>query len=313
MDIFDNKSAKPMLIAELQEPFDSPDFIYELKLDGERCLAYLGKSETLLQNKRNFVLNARFPELAGIHKAIKQKCILDGEIAILVDGKPNFSEVQRRSLMSNQFKVEMAMNKHPACFTAFDILYYKDKQVTDLPLMERKALLEKTVKENERLAISRYIEGQGKALYEAAEKQELEGVVAKRKDSKYYMGKRTKEWIKFKRLFDDDFVVCGYILKDKGFSSIVIGQYKDGQLVYKGHVALGVSCDDFQKILKHKRAECPFQIVPKGNEDAQWISPDLVCIVQWMPRENGALNQSVFKGLRDDKSARECREKVTDE
>jgi bifunctional non-homologous end joining protein LigD len=306
MDIFDDKSAKPMLIAELLEPFDSPDYIYELKLDGERCLAYLDKSETMLQNKRSFVLNARFPELTAIHMAVKQNCILDGEVAILVDGKPNFSKVQGRSLMTNKFKIEMAQNKYPASFTAFDILYYKDKQVTDLPLMERRALLQKAVKENERIAISRYIEAQGKALYEAAEKQELEGVVAKRKDSKYYMGKRTKDWIKFKRLLDDDFVVCGYIPKKEGTTSIIIGQYKDGQLIYKGHVALGVSSKDFKKILNHQRSECPFPTMPKGNEDAKWTAPDLVCIVQWMPRENGALNQSVFKGLRDDKMPKEC-------
>ena len=173
MDIFESRSAKPMLIAEMQAPFDSPDYIYELKLDGERCVAYLDKDSTTLLNKRDFILNPRFPELNEIHKSVKDRCILDGEIAILVDGKPDFSEVKRRSVLSNKFKVEMALNKHPASFTVFDILYYKDKQVTDMLLMERKELLSKVVKENNLLSVSRYIEEKGTALYEAAAQQEL--------------------------------------------------------------------------------------------------------------------------------------------
>ena len=94
-----------MLISEMQEPFDDPSFIYELKLDGERCVAYLDGNGTILQNKRFLNLNTRYPELTAIHKAAKVKCILDGELAILVDGKPDFSQVQRRSLLSNQFKI----------------------------------------------------------------------------------------------------------------------------------------------------------------------------------------------------------------
>lgn len=307
MDIFNGRNANPMLIAEIQEPFDSSDFIYELKLDGERCLAYLDKNGTALLNKRGFILNNRFPELADIHKAIKDKCILDGEIAILVDSKPDFSQVQRRSLMTNKFKIDMEINKHPACFTAFDILYLGGKQITDLPLMERKKLLKKVIRaENDRFAMSRYIEGQGKALYEAAEKQELEGVVAKRKDSPYLMGKRTKDWVKFKRLFDDDFVVLGYIEKANNVVSIILGQYNDTTIKYKGHVTLGVSREDFGIISHMPEIDNPFP-AEKGNEDACWILPELVCAVQWMPRKNGALNQPVYKGLRDDKAPEDCK------
>ena len=111
MDIFDQKGIKPMLISEIQEPFDDPDCIYELKLDGERCVVYLDKSGTTMQNKRDLILNPRYPELWEIHKAAKVKCILDGELAVLVDGKPDFSQIQRRSLMSNKFKIEVAANK----------------------------------------------------------------------------------------------------------------------------------------------------------------------------------------------------------
>lgn len=308
MDIFESKTASPMLIAEMQEPFDSTDHIYELKLDGERCLAYLDKDSTTLQNKRKLVLNPRFPELNDIHKYVKARCILDGEITVLVDGKPDFSQVQRRSLMSNQFKIQLASDKYQASFTAFDILYYKDNPVLDKPLMQRKALLQKVIKsQNDRFAISRYIEEKGKALYEAAEKEKLEGVVAKRKESIYQLGKRSKDWIKFKNLLDDDFVVLGYIEKENNVVSLVLGQYKKSDLIYKGHVTLGKSHNDYKIISSIERAQPLFKPL-KGDDNAIWIKPKLVCIVQWMPRKNGALNQPVYKGLRDDKEPKDCKD-----
>jgi len=219
MDMFESKNIKPMLIGEIQDAFNSSDYIYELKLDGERCIAYLDKDFTELRNKRNIKMNAKVPELSDIHKQIKCRCILDGELIVVKDGKPDFYEIQRRSLMSNTF------TKLPASFTAFDILYYDDHQVMDLPLMQRKKLLQKVIKENERIAISRYVKEKGIEFYQLAKQNELEGIVAKRKDSKYYVDKRTKDWIKIKYLLDDDFVVCGYIFKDSGMGSIVLGKY----------------------------------------------------------------------------------------
>lgn len=310
MDIFNDKSASPMLIAEMQEPFDSPDYIYELKLDGERCLAYLDKDGITLQNKRKLLLNPRFPELSDIYKSVKTRCILDGEITVLVDGKPDFSQVQRRALMSNKFKIQLTADKNPASFTAFDILYYKDGPVMDRPLMERKTLLQKVIKsENDRLAISRYIEEHGKALYAAAAKQGLEGAVAKRKDSLYQPGKRTKDWIKFKNLLDDDFVVLGYIEKENNVVSLILGQYQESKMIYKGHVTLGVSREDFKIISGSKISKPPFE-PPKGNENAVWIKPDLVCTVKYMElTSKGGLRQPVYKGLRDDKEPKDCIDK----
>ena len=209
MDLFERKRIKPMLIGESQEAFNSPDYIYELKLDGHRCVAYLDMDSTDLRNKRDVKLLSKFPELLNINKQVKCRCILDGELIVIKDGKPDFDEIQRRSLMSNTFKIQLLASKLPASFTAFDILYYDDHLVTDLPLIDRRKLLEKVVKENERIAISRYIEERGIEFYQLAKQNELEGIVAKRKDSKYYFDKRTKDWIKIKYLLDDDFVVCG--------------------------------------------------------------------------------------------------------
>jgi len=306
MDLFDQKGIRPMLISEMKEAFDDPDFIYELKQDGERCIAYLDHSSTVLQNKRALILNARYPELSQLHKAARVKCILDGELAILVNGKPDFSEVQRRSLMSNPFKIEMALKKYPACFTAFDILYYSDHPVMDLPLMERKSLLNQAVKENGSLAISRYVEANGIAFYHLAAEQDLEGIVAKRKESLYFSGKRTKDWIKVKNLKDDDFVICGYIQKESNVVSLILGQYSNQHLQYKGHVTLGISREDFQLI-----SDAPSIPTPPFNrrEEAVWIQPNLVCTVQYMEKTaSGMLRQPVFKGLRNDKVPWECKE-----
>ncbi|MCB2343272.1 ATP-dependent DNA ligase [Clostridium estertheticum] len=308
MDIFENKNIKPMLIGENQEAFDSPDYIYELKLDGERCIAYLDKDVTELRNKRNMKMLAKVPELSKIHKQVKHRCILDGELIIIRDGVPDFYEIRRRSLMSNTFKIQLASSKLPASFTAFDILYYDDHSVTDLPLMQRKKLLEKVIKENERIAISRYIEEQGIKFYQLAKQNNLEGIVAKRKDSKYYLDKKTKDWIKIKYLLDDDFVICGYIHKDGGVISIVLGQYLNKELVYKGHVTLGLSTEDFQLIKATPQLSTqPFNELPSGNDNAVWILPRLVCIVKFMMKTaNGGLRQPVFKGIREDKSPKDC-------
>ncbi len=304
-DIWETKNIKPMLIGTEGE------YIYELKLDGERCIAYLDSDKTVLKNKRNILMLPKVPELVEIHKNTGVRCILDGELAVIKNGKPDFFEIQKRSMMSNPVKIDMAAKKYPACFTAFDILYYEDRQVTDLPLTERRELLQKAVKsEDGRFAVSRYIEKNGTAFYNLAKQQELEGIVAKRKDSRYYFDRRTKDWIKIKYLKDDDFVVLGFVPKENSMNSIILGQYSKGQLIYKGHVTLGVGGEPFRKIKSLDETSCPFTEMPKGNENAVWLKPKLVCTVKYMMKtENGGMRQPVFKGLRDDKSPEECIEK----
>lgn len=150
----------------------------------------------------------------------------------------------------------------------------------------------------------------GTAFYNLAKQQELEGIVAKRKDSRYYFDRRTKDWIKIKYLKDDDFVVLGFVPKENSMNSIILGQYSKGQLIYKGHVTLGVGGEPFRKIKSLDETSCPFTEMPKGNENAVWVKPELVCTVKYMMKtENGGMRQPVFKGLRDDKSPEECIEK----
>lgn len=314
MDLFENKTIAPMLIAEEKTVFDSPDWIYELKLDGIRCVAYLDKTGTVLRNKRNKDVTAIYPELGYIHRQVKKRCILDGEVFVLKNGRTDFFEVQRRALMTNKFRIELAASKLPASFVAFDLLYLDTDQVIESPLMGRKKLLGKTVSESERMAVSRYIEQNGTALYAAAEQQSLEGVVAKRKDSRYYLGKSTKDWIKCKALMDEDFVVCGFYQKDGRVASVILGSFDADQLVYRGHVVMGVSREDYKRMLAaESAAKQKYCGAFPDFEDAAWLEPILVCTVKFMEYTlGGGLRQPVFKGLRDDKAPEECVIKVTD-
>lgn len=306
MDIFEEKNIKPMLISEMTAPFNDSEWIYELKLDGIRCIAYLDQrtEDTELRNKRNLRLLPKVPELTDIYRNTKERCILDGELIILRNGLPDFYEIQRRALTSNSFKIQLSSDKYPASFVAYDILYLKDKELIDLPLLERKAILSDTVIETPKLAISRYISAKGIELFEVAKTKKLEGVIAKKNDSRYYFDKRTKDWIKFKFLADKDFVVCGYIVKEKGITSIILGQYQGRELIYQGHVTMGVKHRDLKKL--ETITEPPFIIRPPGNESAIWLKPELVCVVNYMPNEKGILRQPVFKGFRDDKEPYDC-------
>lgn len=310
MDVFDKKALKPMLIAEMMEPFDSDQYIYELKFDGIRCLAYIDRASVDLRNKRDFKLLPRFPELKAIYKNVKYKCILDGELAIMINGVPDFHAVQRRSVLTDPFKIDIASNKYTATFVAFDIIYFNGEMVNDKPLMERKKLLEQCfAKEDNRIILSRYIDAYGVQLFEMAKQQRLEGIVAKRKDSLYWFGKESKDWIKIKVMKDEDFVLCGYILKPNNMTSFIIGQYKENELVYMGHITLGASLRKLNQYEYTVTDYSPFGHTPPGNEKAVWLKPELVCTVEYMPDESIERRQATLKSIRDDKLPVECQVK----
>ena len=308
-DPFIDKALEPMLIALEKPAFNDKDYIYELKLDGTRALVYLD-FDTQIVNKRKLSLQYKFPELQQLHTYVKHRCILDGELFVYHDQHIDFFASQQRSMMSDPFKIQMASKRMPASFTAFDILYDKDCFVTNEPLMKRKQRLKRIVKkEDQRFAISRYIEEDGISLFELTTKQALEGIVAKRKYSNYQPGKQTKDWIKCKNWIEDDYVICGYIEKEKGVISFVLGQYRHPLWIYKGHVTMGASYRFFKEHAPEK-GKCPFAEIPDGNEHAVWLKPQLVCVVAFMEHTaQGGLRQPVCRGIRTDKSAKECIEK----
>ena len=304
-DLFEQKGIEPMLIFEQVEPYDDADSIFELKLDGCRCIAYCDENSVDLRNKRDRKLLPQFPELADIYRNCRGKCILDGELIVPVNGRPDFYQLQKRTIMTNPFKIKLAVSGSPAAFVAYDILYLDGRRLTGLPLLERKEILQKTVEECAQLSVSRHVEEQGRALFQMAKEQKLEGIVGKKKSSLYWFGKRTKEWQRVKWMKDDDFVCLGYIPKEKGMTSLVLAKYdKDGVLHIAAHVTLGVSS---VKIARQgiPEGKCPFKKVPDGCSGAVWLEPS-VCTVQYMPSDREGYRQAVFKGFREDKKPEEC-------
>ena len=304
-DLFDQRGYAPMLIGRSEEAFDSEDYLYEIKWDGTRCLAYCS-DHTELINKRDKLLNDQFPELLTLHRCLPKPAVLDGEIVVFHDGKPDFYALQRREMLHSTFRIRLAQESDLATFIVFDILEYNGKDLTGLPLVKRKEKL-KGFKESETAVCSRVYLYEGEKLYAWTQRQNLEGIVAKEKSSLYQCGRRTSSWIKIKNLKDEDFAVCGYIQKERNVLSLVLGQYQGKTLVYKGHVTLGVS----EALLKKKlpvTAICPFPETPKNHEHAVWLKPKLVCTVKYMDKTSaGSLRQPVLKGFREDKTAKECK------
>lgn len=314
-DAFTDKKLKPMLIGGRCGPFSDPDYFFEIKFDGERCLAYLDEKNTVLINKRGVKMLPKVPELSVLNKFIKKRCILDGELMVMKNGKPDFTEIQKRSLMANPLRIKIASERFPACFTAFDILYIGNKLVTNLPLFKRRELLQDNIIEQNRLfALSECFAGDGEKLYDFAASAELEGVVAKHRDSLYYPGKRTGEWLKIKYMLDDDFIILGYLNNDDKASSVslILGQLDPhgnivGNIVYCGHVTLGKRTAAMNEVKKLKKINKPRLKMPAGHDNAVFVEPSLVCTVEYMMRlSNGGMRQPIFKGLRPDKTPEEC-------
>lgn len=308
MDIFNEKNIAPMLMIE-GKAFNNNNYIFELKLDGIRCIAFLDVNQTVLRNKRNKDVTFLYPELNLIHKNIKKKCILDGELVLLKNGKPDFYELQKRSLMQNGFKIKIASKSFPVEFVCFDILYYNDKELIDVPLLQRKNILQKNVKEGFGLSVSRYIEEYGKEFFNLAKKEKLEGIVAKKKDSLYFLGKRTKEWIKIKVMSDEDLIICGYILNDNNdIKDFILGYFNiNKELISRGSVALGISSYDKNLILnfaKKNTVTTPWFDKPKS---AVWLKLKYVgaCHYMHLTKERH-MRQPVFKGIKDDKTIYDC-------
>ena len=303
MDLFELKEISPMLLGEEKQPFDDPDSICELKLDGIRCIAYLGEGKTVLRNKRNKDVSALYPELAHMYRCAKKKCILDGELVAFTGGKPDFYALQRRSLMADPFRIALAAERKPISFVAYDILYCGGRELTGEPLLRRKAALAANVEEGHGLSISRYVEGRGVEFFALAAAQGLEGVVIKRKNGLYHSGRRTRDWIKVKVMQDEDLLVCGYQADGEGnVKDLILGRYgAEGKLECRGKVYLGVSREDKRLVEEFARGNTVDTPWFPQYKNAVWLVPALVGTVHFMQETaNGALRQPVFKGIRPD-------------
>lgn len=267
-------------------------------------MAYIEPKSVTLQNKRFKDLTPIYPELSGICGCVKKRTILDGELVVMTDGKPDFYALQRRSLMSDSFKISLSAKKNPVQFVAYDILYFNGKDLTDLPLLKRKEILAENVKEGFNLSISRYVSTFGVAFFELAKKENLEGIVSKKKDGLYHIGKKTHDWIKVKVMQDEDLLVLGYQPDEGGnVKDLVLGYYDgNGELKCRGKVYLGVSKEERAIIAEFAKKNTVKKPWFDKYKNVVWLKPELVGTAHFMHEtESGGMRQPVWKGLRDDK------------
>ncbi|MCL4439653.1 MAG: non-homologous end-joining DNA ligase [Firmicutes bacterium] len=304
---------KPMLAVPSQ-PFDSEEFIYEVKWDGYRCLAYLN-GRTILQSRNLIDLTPGYPDLTSLHQASKlEGVVLDGELLVLnKEGQPSFHLLQTRSKLRDPIKIRQAARKTPAIFMAFDILYWGGGNVMSRPLHSRQELLRETVREQTSLVISQFIETKGINFYRACLDRGLEGVMAKQKDSPYLPGQRSLYWRKFRYTRSEEFIILGYEpgRGSRLLGSLILGAYRDGQLVYRGKVGTGFTYREqtelVQELKQLRSLASPIRESGPELSHPCWVEPKLVCQVEYLEKTpDGCLRHPVYHGLRWDKEPEEC-------
>jgi bifunctional non-homologous end joining protein LigD len=305
---------QPMKATLVREPFDNDGWLYEIKWDGYRSLAiiYNGKAELVSRNNISF---DQFHPIADTLSKWNAKAIIDGEIVVLgADGKSDFSAIQNWQRRKDGQLV----------YNVFDILWYEGKDLTGLPLTERKAILEAVLPVDDTIRLSKAFAVNGIEFFHAVEKAGIEGIMAKKADSPYTAGDRSKDWLKVKVERRQEVVIGAFTRNtdtSKLFSALAIGVYNQGVLRYIGKVGTGWS----EKKQKEMMAEfkplitdvCPFDVEPDVDEPSQfrprrlgakptWLKPELICEVNIAEiTSDGKVRQASFKGMRRDKDPKE--------
>ena len=305
---------KPMLAIK-SEAFDSQDYLYEVKWDGYRVMAYLDSTGTELRSRNQLDITASFPELSSLHLFVKGlPVLLDGEVVAFSGDNPSFSALQSRGRLSDSLKIRQASVNTPVLYVAFDILYLSNKSLLSEPLWRRKEILSDSVLGNKSLIVADFIIGQGILFAELARERGLEGVVAKNINGPYLPGKRTPYWKKIRHTNEADLVICGYIKGNGGrkLGSLMLCGYDSKRLVYSGKVGTGFNREteeDLMRKLEPLQTEKPPVEVPrKETRDAVWVKPELICMVEYLEKTaDGILRHPSFKGLRFDKKVEDCK------
>jgi bifunctional non-homologous end joining protein LigD len=320
----------PMLAKPGEVPeSDGENWAYEIKWDGVRVLGYADHGKWCMLSRRLEDVSARYPELEPIAEALEgHSAILDGEVVALDEqGRPRFQLIQSRMGLTSAGMIQARVKQQPVDYVIFDLLHLDGRCVRDLPYAQRRELLDGLGLDALRWRTPRYRHGDGADLLEAARRQGLEGIVAKRCDSPYRPGKRTGEWIKTRVWRRQEFVIGGYIpgegRRAKRVGSLLVGFYdkrrselrkgERQELRFAGAVGSGLNEKQIDFLTKELREReiprSPFDVGrPTGPKAklAVWCKPELVCEVSWTEWTNeGTLRQPAFKGMRDDKDPRE--------
>lgn len=301
---------KPMLATLVEKSFDDPDWLFEIKWDGYRALAYIekGKVELLSRNDNSF--NSIFPTLIAELKDLNVKAILDGEIVILDEkGRSNFQ------LMQNYQK----SRKGALYYYVFDLLYLDGHDLRSLPLIKRKEHLKNLLDSFSlsRVRYSDHVEGKGVSLFKEATKNHLEGIIGKKVASSY-VSKRSHEWVKIKTQMRQEAVIGGFTAprgSRKKFGALLLGVYENDELVYIGHTGGGFDeqllHDVYARMEPLAQEKCPFKKAPKPNASVTWIKPKLVCEISFSEwTAEGIARQPIFQGLRMDKKPKEIKKEM---
>ncbi len=306
------RKLKPML-ARSGPPFSHPDWLFEIKYDGYRLLAEKTEGTATLWSRNGHDLTATFPEIARAVLALPYpRFVLDGETVVHDhQGLPSFARLQKRGRLQRAADIRHAALGWPATLYAFDLLSLADYDLRPLALTQRKQLLAQLLPSVGTIRYCDHIRQQGEAMYRHAQQLGLEGIVAKRADSRYQSG-RSDQWRKIAITRSDDFVIAGYTSprgSQPGFGALLLAQYVEGTLHYRGRVGSGFTVRGLQEIAAALARLQP-ATAPAGapaQRDTYWVSPVLVAEVRYKQLTlDGLLRAAVFQRLRDDKSAPEC-------
>jgi bifunctional non-homologous end joining protein LigD len=311
----------PMLAVPIEKPFDSDEWLFEIKWDGYRAVSFIEHGKLHLVSRNQNDLTGQYPELADIPKFVRaENAILDGEVvAVDEQGRPSFSLMQQRTgIRHGRFRAP-GRSDVPVLYYAFDLIYLDGYDLHKVDLEERKRLLANVIIPGDNLRYSDHELGKGTALFQVAAQQGLEGIVAKRRKS-CYEEKRTREWLKIKITKQIECVIGGYTEPEGSreyFGSIVLGLYgKQGRLIHVGQAGSGFDRKTLQavwKLLQNLETKTnPFYGPVEALKTVHWVKPELVAEIKFTEwthetKEGGLkLRAPVFLGLREDKSPKEC-------
>jgi bifunctional non-homologous end joining protein LigD len=312
----------PMLATSVDEPFDGAEWLFEIKWDGYRAIAFIADGKSRLVSRNQNELTERFPELKDLPKFVHAKsAILDGEVVALDDqGRASFTLMQQRTGFRPGGRRGVAKAEVPVLYYAFDLLYLDGYDLRKLPLEDRKKKLASVLITGDSVRYSDHYEEQGKALFEMARAKGLEGILAKKRDS-IYVERRTTEWLKIKITHRLEAVIGGYTEPEGSrahFGSIVLGLYdKQDRLIHVGQAGSGFdqeSIEEVWKLLKKRETKKnPFHGEVEALRKVYWVKPELVAEIEFSEWTGGAsagsgpkLRAPVFLGLRDDKDPKDC-------
>ena len=307
----------PMLAITADEPFDSPEFAFEAKWDGVRTLAFVDGGVVRLQTRNLLDCTAQYPEAHQIAEALTgaYQAIVDGEIVALDEkGAPSFQLLQPRMHQRNESELRRLRKSTPVIYEVFDVLWADGADLTKRPLRERQQILDDALTPMGNIRRSEQFIGTGTALFNAVKEQGLEGIIAKRLDSPYATT-RSAAWVKIKAFRTVELVVGGWTEGQGGRSNtlgaLLLGFYRDGQLVPVGHVGSGFDERTLKELLAMLRerevARSPFATEVRANTTPHWCEPELVCEVEYVEfTREGTLRHPVYRGLRSDVDPKEC-------